>query len=1026
MNKLLQLYDKYILKILVSFLILFIALYPKLPSVHIIRTWVYIRLEDFAIFGTALLWFVQLLRRKVTLPVAFGIPIAAYWIIGFISVVFSIVFIGPHLTNYFPHIALLEFGRRIEYMILFFIAFSTIKSQKDIRDYFIVLSVTVFAAFVYGFGQKYYLDAWAAFPKFFEKLPFCFPSFQTGNEEFAKGIPLCLPKDARITSTFGGHYDLAAYLVVVLPVFIGVFVSVKKWSWRILSFILFLAGLMLLLFTSSRTSFLAYLIGAVFSLWIFRKKLYIIPVAVISIAFLFIFSQSTAKRLLETFRVQQVVTTQTGQVVGEVLPPDLKNKVTDKILPPANNGELPTGSDIIALPGTTKPTATNSALVSKQLSIEEIKRLGLANGSIELSTISGTFLVKKALVYDISFTTRFQAEWPNAWKAFLRNPLLGSGFSSITLATDNDYFRALGETGLLGLLAFIGIFLIFGIGFSELAANNESQMSKGLLYGLTGGVIGLTLNATLIDVFESSKVAETLWLLLGICAGSLLLHKHTTVNYALRLKQVLTSGTAIVMYFIFLIAAYFISSANNFFVADDFTWLRWSASATLSDVAKFFTDSHNFFYRPFDKLIVFILYTVSAFRPQSYHVFTLLLHFLAVYAVYRLAYKLLKNKLLAFITAFIFLALPIHGENIYWFSTISVTLGAVFLLYTCLAFIRYREKGSVLAYIITLILSICAFLSYEIAVIVPFLLVCIDVFVTKVKKRTELYMSYLPFVLMIPVYYLVRFVTHAFSGGGDYSYSMPHLIPNVAGNIFGYIGIFLAGEPFIPVYNALRITMRLHIASCIVLVLFIIIISVLLLNVFKNQLRLLWTSDNGRFALFGLAFGLTSLLPFLALGNIAERYLYLASAGFALTIVIILNLLVRRFLPKSGLRYELILVIVAVLLGLWYQAQNFKENQNWQTAGEVTKNMLSLMRISYETIPPASSFYFVNTPVTMHNVWVFPVGLEDALWFIYRDQIPVVHRVKSINEAKAAIQQSISSSNYIFYFDSNGQISRVE
>ncbi len=226
MKKLLQLYDKYALKILVAFLILFIALYPKLPSVHIIRTWVYIRLEDFFIFGTSLVWFVQLFRKKVSLPRALGAPIGLYWLTGLVSLVFSLVFIAPQLQNFFPHLAVLEFLRRIEYMILFFVAFSTVRSQKDIRDYFAILSFTVFAVFVYGLGQRMYLHIWAAFPAFFQKYSFCFPSFQTGNEEFAKGIPLCLPDGARINSTF----DLIASLSVVLSILI--FFGIIWWYGR--------------------------------------------------------------------------------------------------------------------------------------------------------------------------------------------------------------------------------------------------------------------------------------------------------------------------------------------------------------------------------------------------------------------------------------------------------------------------------------------------------------------------------------------------------------------------------------------------------------------------------------------------------------------------------------------------------------------------------------------------------------------------------------------------------------------------
>src|SRR5205814_2283829 len=48
-------------------------------------------------------------------------------------------------------------------------------------------------------------------------------------------------------------------------------------------------------------------------------------------------------------------------------------------------------------------------------------------------------------VEDRSTSIRLNVEWPRAVRALTKNPLLGTGYSSITLATDNDYLRALGE-----------------------------------------------------------------------------------------------------------------------------------------------------------------------------------------------------------------------------------------------------------------------------------------------------------------------------------------------------------------------------------------------------------------------------------------------------------------------------------------------------------------------------------------------------------------------------------------------------
>lgn len=1028
MNKLLKWHDAYTLKILVAFLIIFTALYPKLPSVHIVRTWVYIRLEDFFILATVIIWFIQLLRHKVSIPRWLAGAVMGYWAVGLTSVIFSLLFIVPHLPNVFPHLEVLAYLRRIEYMILFFVAFSTIKSYKDVRDYFVILSITLLGTFLYGFGQKYYLYLWEAYPKFFEKYPFCFPSFQTGNEEFAKGMALCLPKDARINATFAGHYDLAAYLVLVIPIFMAVFITLKKWYWKLATFSLYISGLLLLLFTASRTSYMAYLIGAIFTLIIYKKKWYILPVLGISIFLLFAFSGSTAQRLLDTIRISSIVTNSQGQLVGEALPQNLKDKISkDGIEGPPPAQALPKGSAYLGLPQSA-PVATSVAMVKKTLTPEEAKRLQLADGSLQLSTVSGTFLVKKVLVYDISFTTRLQAEWPNAWNAFMRNPLLGSGYSTITLATDNDYFRALGETGLLGLFSFILIFIIFGIAFRELIPGVQSPITRGFLFGLAGGFVGLALNAILIDVFEASKVAEALWILLGIGAGGLFLGKHKTVPYLARLQAIFLSRTAYVLYLLFIVLAAFLSSVGNFFVADDFTWLYWAATSSTTDIITYFTNSQGFFYRPLDKTIVYFLYTLFSFQPEGYHVFTIFLHFLSVVAVFVLGLRLFKNRMLGFLSAVIFALTPVHGENIFWFSTISTTLASVFILYAMIAFLNFRQKKHpVLWYILAVILSILAFLSYEIALVLPLLFILVDLFFIHPKNNAKTVITYLPFIVLIPLYYLVRHLTQAFSGGGDYSYSLENLIPNVFGNMFGYIGLFLFGNSFVSFYDMLRVTLRDNMVLFAIVFIVILVLLWLLFSFMKKKLKTLRKDPLVIIAYFGVVFALIALLPFLGLGNISERYLYLASVGLSLSLIAFLSLLTTLIPKKHANKRTVLLLVIVAALGIWYHTELGQKQAKWAKAGNITKEVLFTFRVNYESLNPLHYLYFVNTPMKHDGVWVYPVGLRHSLWFIYREKTPQVFQVGSVGEANDAIKARGSAhSSLIFIFDKDGNMKQLK
>jgi hypothetical protein len=119
---------------------------------------------------------------------------------------------------------------------------------------------------------------------------------------------------------------------------------------------------------------------------------------------------------------------------------------------------------------------------------------------------------------DRSTSIRLNVEWPRAIRAFLKNPLLGTGYSSITLATDNDYLRLLGETGMLGVSSFFLILSYLATSFWKYFKSSENldDYQRIFLASFVGGFIGILINAFFIDVFEASKFAITLWLIFGM------------------------------------------------------------------------------------------------------------------------------------------------------------------------------------------------------------------------------------------------------------------------------------------------------------------------------------------------------------------------------------------------------------------------------------------------------------------------------------------------------------------------------
>lgn len=975
---------------MVSVLIVFIPLYPKLPLFGVSHTWVYIRLEDVLIAATVAIWFLLVLKRKIKLPQVVTLPVVLFWTVGLISTLYAVVFLFPSLANVFPNVAWLNYLRRIEYLILLPVAFSTIRKKEDIYKYITATAIAVLGAVLYGLGQKFV----------------GFPAFLTMNEEFAKGVPLYLPAGARITSTFGGHYDLAAYLVITIALLGSLAIGAKNFLGKILLSLLCLGEVVVLLLTASRVSFTVYLLTVCFMLVLQKKKWLIIPVVIVSI-FLLLQVSGTAERFAKTVRVTQVVyNTQTGQPISvlENLPPEISGiKPT-----PAVQEALPVGTGFIALPPVTAqaPVATSVAVVHIPVSTT----LKISTMSSELSTISGSFLIQKALVYDISFTTRFQGEWPRAWNAFLRNPLTGTGYSSISLATDGDYLRMLGETGILGFLFFMFIFLAYFVLVRERLNAVEGNLSRSFVIGTTAAVFGVFLNAILIDVFEASKDAYILWILLGISAGLLELRGKVKIRLWEETKKIILSPVFIFVYLFLITFFAYAKIFNYYFVGDDFTWLRWAASARLADLPNYFISASGFFYRPLPKLLYFAAYSFFWLKPFGYHFISLIIYFCLSVLIFLFSRQFFKRDIWAFLVAALFIFLPLNAESAVWISSFSGMLMSLFVLASLLCFIWWKKYQKILLAFLSVLFFVFALLSHEAAVVLPVIFAWYDFYSSgyDLKKLAAKKFLYAVLLLVLLSYFIIRSRSGAIFLGGDYNYNLANLPFNFAGNLAGYVLAFLAGSRAVPIYDALRVFMRgekLLAAGLMVLVLLLIAAS-----------RKLWQRaiKSQAFLFSGLA--VISLLPYLGLGNLSERYGLLFSAFFCVLLVWMVVKIVGLALKQKILAGILSFTLIIILL-CFYRNDLAKVSREWEKAGNISHKIVYSVKDNYRVFPKNTSLYFVNVPIRFERAWVFPVGLSDAMWFVYRDK---TLRIYFISDTRNALSQAEKQPNsHVFVYEND-------
>lgn len=403
---------------LVALVLIFVPLYPKFPLAEVAGTFVAIRLEDLLLALIYLVWGVWAIKNKLWLKITpTQRAIILYWLAGCVAV-FAGIFLTKTVT---PTIGLLHAARRVEYMGMFFVAYTALKNVGQLK--FIVGTLLIVSAIValFGLGQQF----------------LGLPVISTNNSEFSKGLALTLGPGARINSTFAGHYDLAAYSVFPILIILGLLMTTSKN--KLLLVALGAVCYWAMLLSASRVTFVALVLSASLLVALLRKPRWIVAILL-------------------------------AGVVGILVSPQLLGRYRELIF---NGLKLGVVSSVRAaeddIPDALKPPVVPE---------------------------------------DRSLSIRLNASWPRALRAMQKNPLLGTGYSSIGLAADNDYLRSLAETGILGSAALALVF------WRVLRSLRGSKNTFVLAVGC--GLIALLLNAIFIDIFEASKIAIVSWTLLGL------------------------------------------------------------------------------------------------------------------------------------------------------------------------------------------------------------------------------------------------------------------------------------------------------------------------------------------------------------------------------------------------------------------------------------------------------------------------------------------------------------------------------
>ena len=144
----------------------------------------------------------------------------------------------------------------------------------------------------------------------------------------------------------------------------------------------------------------------------------------------------------------------------------------------------------------------------------------------------------------------------------------------------------------------------------------------------------------------------------------------------------------------------FAPSLNDWFVADDFLFLRASRETSFGS---YVLDAFDYrtsapvpeftFYRPLYVVTFRLCYEAFGLHAWAYHALNIILHLVSVTLLWLIARRLTRSGIAANAAAFIFALHPVYTETIWWISRGNTIMTTVVYLGTLLMFMKHLDGG---------------------------------------------------------------------------------------------------------------------------------------------------------------------------------------------------------------------------------------------------------------------------------------------------------------------------------------------
>ncbi|MFH1753075.1 MAG: tetratricopeptide repeat protein [Candidatus Omnitrophota bacterium] len=383
---------------------------------------------------------------------------------------------------------------------------------------------------------------------------------------------------------------------------------------------------------------------------------------------------------------------------------------------------------------------------------------------------------------------------------------------------------------------------------------------------------------------------------------------------------------------VFLTLLVYANSIDGKFLWDDSAFIGSNQYVKdLSRAPQLFTENFGqgvgkkyLFYRPLQMLTYAFDYSLWKLDPRGYHATSIVLHILVSMCVYWIVTLLFGDCRLSLFSAALFSVHPLHTSAVSSIAGRADPLAAVFLLAAFAIYIKNRGSWSVGRFISILALYICALLSRESSVILPFMILLYHfIFRSRPLKRD------LSGIAALTVLYLIfrAIISNKEILAGPFGDStLIERLPGLFCALTGYTRLL-----FFPTNLHMIYGRDLFNWSNPLVISGIAILLLLMVSAAKT------IKSNALYS-FGVLWFLLTLFPQSNLyplnAYMAEHWLYIPSIGFCLILARgVLTLFDRRKLFVLGCLCMFTLVVL-------YSVLTIKQNDYWSDSETFCKRTL--------------------------------------------------------------------------------------